>query len=53
MRELQTRTSFEWIQADSGRTYLCPSGAIRDRDGASERELRSACVDESQNPHND
>ena len=44
----------EWIKSnESGRTYLCPTGAISNRSSASEAELRAACVDESDNPQND
>ena len=42
---------FNWIQAESGTTYLCPAG--EDFSGASESELRAHCVNESHNPQND
>ena len=47
-RELGVR----WIQAESGTTYLCPSGAFAGRT-PTEDELKSTCVDESHNPQND
>ena len=40
-----------WIKAESGNTYLCPTG--EDFSNASEDELRARCLDESQNPQND
>ena len=44
----------EWIKSkESGRTYLCPTGAIGNKGSATEDELRAACLDESQNPQND
>lgn len=42
---------FNWIQAESGNTYLCPAG--KDFSGATETELRAHCVNESLNPQND
>jgi len=47
------RKGFEWIRAESGTSYLCPVGAITDKNKATEAQLRELCVDESQNPHND
>ena len=46
--------SLKWVKAQSGSTYLCPADALERYDGKpSEEELRSICVDESQNPQND
>ncbi len=52
INESTGRQNFEWIQGDSGTSYLCPKGSV-DKDSASEDELKAACVDESNNPHND
>ena len=41
-----------WIEAESGTTYLCPANAIAGIDNPTEDQLRSLCVDESMNPHN-
>ena len=45
--------SVKWIKADSGSTYLCPVDALDRFDNPTEEELRTICVDESQNPQND
>jgi hypothetical protein len=42
----------EWIKSNSGNTWICPKGSIRNRDGASDSELKSKCVNESENPQN-
>ncbi len=53
-QERKAKLGFEWIRSkQSGVSYLCPCGSIRDRANASEEQLQQACVDESQNPHND
>lgn len=43
----------KWIRAESGRTYLCPVGALDRVENPSEQDLREFCVDESRNPHNE
>lgn len=58
MSEDQEKTSgkkgFEWIKSDkSGVSYLCPVGSIKDKNAASEEDLKKVCVDESMNPQND
>lgn len=57
MTEYQERKaglSHQWIKSkESGRSYLCPVGSVENIDSASEEELRSKCVDESENPQND
>lgn len=48
------KKGFEWIRSNkSGTSYLCPIGSIKDKSSASDEELKSVCVDESKNPHND
>jgi hypothetical protein len=52
--ELKTRQGFEWIKSkSSGTSYLCPLGSIKDKDKASEADLKKVCVDESNSPQND
>ena len=57
MTEYQERKaglSYSWIKSkESGRSYLCPVGSVKDPGNASEEELRQHCVDESENPQND
>lgn len=53
MSQPRYRKGFEWIKGKSGTSYLCPVGKIKNKERASEDELRALCVDESQNPHND
>ena len=46
--------SYTWIKSNSsGKSYLCPVGSVKEGKESSEEELRSNCVDESENPHND
>lgn len=54
VHELTTRKGYEWIKSkSSGISYLCPLGSIKDKDKATEAELKNACVDESKSPQND
>ena len=48
-----TRQSYQWVKSDAGSTYLCPIDAIRGVDNPTEEQLRSLCMDESLNPHNE
>ena len=53
-QEKKARLGFEWIRSkESGVSYLCPLGSIRDKGKATEAQLKQACVDESNNPQND
>lgn len=53
VHELKSRQNFDWIKSkSSGNVYLCPAGSIKNKDKASEAELRRHCVDDSHNPHN-
>ena len=47
------RVSLQWIKADSGNTYLCPVKALEGLESPTEAQLKTFCVDESENPHND
>ncbi len=41
-----------WIEdRQSGNTYVCPIGAVKDPDNPTSEEL-GQCVNESENPHN-
>ena len=44
---------FRWIRSQSGTTYLCPASQYSELRNASDKELRSTCIDESMNPQND
>ena len=48
-----SRQSFKWVKSDAGSTYLCQVDAICGIDNPPEEQLRTLCVDESQNPQND
>ena len=43
----------QWINAESGTTYLCPVTALQRLDTPTEDQLKLICVDESANPHNE
>jgi len=43
----------QWIKSESGSTYLCPVEGLRGLENPTEEQLRTICVDESMNPHND
>ena len=49
----KAKLGYEWIQAPSGNSYLCPTGSVADKKSASDADLRAACVEESGNPQND
>ena len=54
MADEKSKQGFEWIKSkESGTSYLCPVGSIKDKEKATEQELKNACVDESTNPQND
>jgi hypothetical protein len=44
---------YRWIRSQSGTTYLCPTSRYPELRDASDEVLRSTCIDESKNPHND
>ena len=43
----------KWIKSDSGKTYLCPASAYERLSNPTEDDLRTICIDESENPQND
>ncbi len=53
-QEQGKKQGFEWIKSTTtGTSYLCPVGATKDKDAATEEDLKKVCVDESKNPQND
>jgi hypothetical protein len=53
MNSYKKNLGMRWIKADSGHTYLCPVDAVKDIENPSEEQLKSICIDESDNPQND
>jgi hypothetical protein len=51
--EFKKELSVKWIKAQSGSTYLCPVDALKRLQNPSEEQLKTICVDESQNPQTD
>ena len=51
--EFKKELSVKWIKADSGSTYLCPVDALKKLKSPSEDQLKTICVDESENPQTD
>jgi hypothetical protein len=52
-RERKSSLQIDWIKSkQSGISYLCPAGAIRDKANATDELLQAVCIDESKNPHN-
>ena len=47
------RINLKWIKSDSGNSYLCPVNALDRLDAPTEDQLKTICVNESENPHND
>lgn len=52
MKPYKAAQSFVWVQSESGNTYICPTGALKDPKNATEEELQRSCIDESSNPQN-
>ena len=52
-KEFKRELSVKWIKAKSGNTYLCPVDALKRIKNPSEKDLKTICVDESQNPQTD
>ena len=50
---IEKRVNFKWIKAESGSTYLCPVNILNRLGTLTDEQLRTLCVDESANPHND
>ena len=51
--EFKKELSVKWIKAESGNTYLCPVDSLKKLKSPNEDQLKTICVDESQNPQND
>ena len=51
--EFKKELSVKWIKAQSGSTYLCPVDALKKLKNPSETDLKTICVDESENPQTD
>jgi uncharacterized protein YlaI len=47
---VERTVSLKWIKAKSGTTYLCPAVALDRIKNPTEEQLKTMCVDESQNP---
>ena len=53
MEQTKRTMGVEWIRsAESGNTYLCPTGFSRRSEQVRESDLKRHCVDESSNPQN-
>ena len=52
-KEFAKEIGVKWIKAESGNTYLCPVASLERLDNPSEADLKTICVDESQNPQNE
>ena len=50
---IERTISLKWIRAASGTTYLCPVKALDQFKHPTEAQLKTMCVEESQNPQND
>jgi hypothetical protein len=54
LEERKKGLGYEWIKSEAtGNSYLCPVGSIKDKENATDEELKAVCVDESTNPQND
>jgi hypothetical protein len=52
-RTVKQEFGVSWIKSESGNTYLCPVGALRDLESMTDEHLRKVCMEESANPQND
>jgi hypothetical protein len=52
VNEQKMELGVKWIKGESGTTYLCPTAALKRLENPSEEQLKTMCVDESDNPHN-
>jgi hypothetical protein len=50
---IERTINLKWIKAKSGTTYLCPVKALERVKDPTEAQLKTMCVEESQNPQND
>ena len=51
--EFKQELGVKWIKSESGTTYLCPVESLKRLEDPSEEQLKTICVDESLNPHNE
>jgi hypothetical protein len=51
--EEHEKLGFKWVKGESGNTYLCPLDTTKNIEHLTEEQLKSMCVNESLNPHND
>jgi hypothetical protein len=49
--EFKQSIAVKWIKAESGSTYLCPVDALSRIENPTEDQLKTLCVNESENPH--
>ena len=52
-KEFKKNIGVRWVKGESGNTYLCPSALIDKVDSEDESQLKTICLDESENPQND
>jgi len=50
---IERTINLKWIRANSGTTYLCPVKALDHFKNPTEAQLKTMCIEESQNPQND
>ncbi|MGD8440692.1 MAG: hypothetical protein PVG53_09155 [Holophagae bacterium] len=50
--EFKKQLNVKWVKGESGNTYLCPVDALNRLSNPTEDQLKTICVDESANPHN-
>lgn len=53
LKEFKKQLSVKWIKAKSGSTYLCPVDSLDRLNNPTEDQLKTICVEESDNPQND
>lgn len=51
--EFKKEIGVKWVKGESGTTYLCPLGPLDRFNNPTEENLKTICIDESQNPQND
>ncbi len=52
-RMIKQDLGIKWIKTDSGNTFLCPAGVLKNMESMTDEQLRMVCVEESANPQND
>lgn len=51
-KEFKKELDVKWVKGESGTSYLCPTSALDRLNDPGEKELKTICVDESDNPQN-